>query len=373
MVGATQIIEAVILIVIFICCIIGNSMMCLVIFRDKLTRSRTYTLLGNLAIADLGLGICCIPFTTITLITTGGREWILGDALCKVNGFVIAFWIPAVIFSTTCINVHKYLTMHNPFNASRTWKCVKVFVSLTWALSMLCAIGPLAGWSRYAYQPGSTQCGPASSSSKIDLSYMLFLAIFVYVIPLILNVYSFIKVFRAVRKHTMRLTHTAIHTASTGVKRRTAVTFLMVFVSYVVSWTPFFAYGVLKFSGLDDKALSTQYLTVAYIIGFSNTIHNPIIFAFRNRNFRTSFKEIFQAILLRNRRKFRTITNASNFSFQIFKRHSVDISSTWYLSRAADGTVAAEENDAYYISGAGDDDLADICPTDGIYRETTNF
>ncbi len=358
--NSTYVIEASILITIFLCCIVGNIMMCLVIFRDKLTRSRTYTLLGNLAIADLGLGICCIPFTVITMFTNG---WQLGDALCNINGFMSAFWIPATVFSTTCISVHKYLAMHDPFNPSRTWRRVKIFVSLTWILSLTCAVGPLVGWARFAYQPGSTQCGLASSSSTTDLSYMVFLAIFVYSIPMILNIYSFIKVFAAVRKHSVRIGKTAIH-PSTGVKKRTAVTFLLVFVSYVISWTPFFAYGVLKLSGVKGN-LSGQYLTVAYIIGFSNTVHNPIIFAFRNRNFRNSFKEIFQAILLRNRRKFRTITNTSNFSFHIFKRNSTDMSSTWYLSREDISGIDT------LITDGNQDTLAQFGI--GVYRETTKL
>ena len=338
--SASQGIAASLVVCIFIACIIGNTMMCVVIFRDRLPRrSPTYTLLGNIAIADLGMGLCCIPFTIITMF---GGDWILGEAFCNVNGFMNAFWIPVTVFSTTSVSVHKYLTMHDPFNPARTWTRLKCFVLVTWVTSCICAVGPLLGWSNYAYKSGSTQCGLAPASSNVDLSYLIFLAVNVYIIPMGLNVFSFIKLFAAIRRHSGRIGQNAIITqATSSVEKRAAITFLMVFLSYVLSWTPFFAYGVLLLIGVKGN-LSGKYLTASYVLGFSNTVHNPIIFAFRNKSFRNSFKEIFLSILSRHRRKFRTITNASNFSLQFFTKSSYDLSSTWYLDGEQNGFVDSE-------------------------------
>ena len=311
-------------------------------FKHRKARSRTYTLLGNLAIADLGLGLFCMPFTIITLMS---GDWVLGSFLCNMNGFMNAFWIPATVFSTTCIGMHKYYSMHDPFNPKRTWRRIRLFMIITWTLSLLCAIGPLLGWNGYAYLQGSTQCGLAIPSSKLDYIYMIFLAVIVYSIPMLINIVSFVMVFKTVRKHNQRLRLTAVLSSTrTSAQKRTAVTFLMVFISYVISWTPFFVYGLLTGTRIEEDAVG-QYLTVAYIMGFSNTIHNPIIFAFRNENFRESFKEIVMACCGRYRRKFRTITNttlSSNFSFQLFARRESEFGSTWYLESEACGERVQE-------------------------------
>ena len=336
------IIEAVILIIILISCLIGNSMMCLVIFKYRGPKSRTYRLLGNLAIADLGLGLFCMPFTIVTLIS---RQWILGSFLCNFNGFMNAFWIPATVFATTSITIHKCHSLHDPFNPRRTWNRVRVFVTVTWLLSLICAIGPLCGWHNYGYNQLSSQCGLAAPKTTKDYSYMVFLAVAVYSIPMLLNVICFILLFRAVRKHVVRLGHNAILSQSrTIAQKRTAVTFLMIFVSYVISWTPFFIFGLLKVAGA-KRDLAGQYLTVAYMLGFSNTVHNPIIFAFRNETFRESFKEIILSICGRYRRKLRTITNTtltSNFSFQIFQRSDSGFGSAWYVDTSEINGDASE-------------------------------
>ena len=341
--GSTiHIIEATLLVVIFLGCIIGNGMMCVVVFKHREARSRTYTLLGNLAIADLGLGLFCMPFTIITLIS---GDWVLGPLLCYMNGFMNAFWIPATVFSTTCIGMHKYYSIHDPFNPKRTWRRIRLFMIVTWTLSLLCAIGPLLGWNGYTYFQGSTQCGLAIPSTKLDYIYMIFLAVVVYSIPMLINIVSFVMVFKTVRKHTRRLRLTAVLSSTrTSAQKRTAVTFLVVFISYVISWTPFFVYGLLTGARIEE-GVAGQYLTAAYIMGFSNTVHNPIIFAFRNENFRESFKEIILACCGRYRRKFRTITNttlSSNFSFQLFARRESEFGSTWYLESEACGEGVQE-------------------------------
>ena len=325
------VIEAALLVVILVCCLIGNSMMFLVIYKHRGPRSRTYTLLGNLAIADLGLGVFCMPFTIITLIS---KRWILGPFLCNVNGFMNAFWIPATIFSTTSITIYKYNSLHDPFNPNRAWNRVRIFVAFTWFLSLVCAIGPLVGWQRYGFDSFSSQCGLEKAKSTLDYSYVVFLAIVVYSIPIVLNVLSFILLFRTIHRHVVRLGQNAILShCKTAAQKRTVITFLMVFLSYIVSWTPFFIYGLLPLAG-GEEDLAGQYLTAAYILGFSNAVHNPVIFAFRNKNFRGSFKEIALSICGQYRRKFRTLTNTtltSNFSFRIFQRSESGVGSAWYV------------------------------------------
>ncbi|XP_065067685.1 high-affinity lysophosphatidic acid receptor-like [Rhopilema esculentum] len=333
-------IEATILVVIFLGCLIGNCMMCLVVFKDRKTRPRIYSLLGNLAIADLGLGLFCMPFTIITLLS---RKWILGPKLCQANGFMNAFWIPATVFATTGISIHKCHSMYQPFNPKRTWRITKVFVTITWLLSFACGLGPLLGWHKFTYNPSSSQCGLGVSETKADYSYMVFLAVFVYSIPMLSNIVSFVLLFRAVQKHTLRIRQNAVLTSNnTSTQKRTAVTFLLVFLSYILSWTPFFIYGLLKIAGVKGD-LAGQYLTVAYLMGFSNTVHNPIIFAFRNQSFRESFKEIIFSIFGHYRRKLRTMTTVtltSNFSFQMFNKTDDELSSVWYLADNSENTEA---------------------------------
>lgn len=228
--------------------------------------------------------------------------------------------------------------MYDPFNPKRIWNRVRIFVATTWILSLVCAGGPLIGWHKFALNVESTQCGLATTESTLHYSYMVFLAIAVYSIPMFLNVLSFILLFKVVHKHVTRLGQSAIfNQSSITSQKRTVVTFLLILVSYVISWTPFFMYGLLKIAEA-KLDLAGQYLTVAYILGFSSTVYNPIIFAFRNENFRESVKEIILSVCGRDKRKFETVTNTtltSSFSFQIFRRNESEFGSAWYIDRSA--------------------------------------
>ena len=327
--------------------------MCLVIYKNRGSKSRTYTLLGNLAVADLGLGLFCMPFTIVTLIA---KRWVLGSNLCRVNGFMNAFWIPATVFSTTSITVHKYHSLHDPFNPNRAWSRVRAFIAVTWLLSLVCGVGPLIGWHRFGYNTLSSQCGLERANSTLSYSYMIFLAITVYSIPIILNVFSFVRLFRIIRKHVTRLGRSAIMSQSrTAAQKRTVVTFLLIFLSYLISWTPFFIYGLLTVAG-GTKDLAGQYLTAAYILGFSNTVHNPVIFAFRNQIFRDSFKEIVLSVSGRYWRKFRTLTNAKstlNSSFRFSQRNDSGLESAWYVNSDRDSDFGYD-NASFRLDAVGD-------------------
>lgn len=68
-------------IVVFIIGIIGNSLVCIAIYRNRSMRTVTNYFIVNLAIADLMVIIFCLPSTVLWDIT---ETWFLGDKLCKI-------------------------------------------------------------------------------------------------------------------------------------------------------------------------------------------------------------------------------------------------------------------------------------------------
>ncbi|KAK0090037.1 hypothetical protein PV325_003850 [Microctonus aethiopoides] len=68
-------------IIVFIIGIIGNSLVCIAIYRNRSMRTVTNYFIVNLAIADLMVIIFCLPSTVLWDIT---ETWFLGDKLCKI-------------------------------------------------------------------------------------------------------------------------------------------------------------------------------------------------------------------------------------------------------------------------------------------------
>lgn len=63
---------------IFLVCMVGNSVVCFIVLRSKNMRTVTNLFILNLAISDLLVGIFCMPTTLVDNIITGT------DGVCSV-------------------------------------------------------------------------------------------------------------------------------------------------------------------------------------------------------------------------------------------------------------------------------------------------
>ena len=90
---ALRVTEYVLFIIIFIISVVGNVLVCLVIYKTPSMRTTRNYLLVNLAVADLTVALVCIPFDVVLKVY--GSPWPLGDAMCKI------IW-PSQTLTTMC-------------------------------------------------------------------------------------------------------------------------------------------------------------------------------------------------------------------------------------------------------------------------------
>ena len=88
-----QIVEYTIFVIVFLISVVGNILVCLVIFGTPRMRTTRNFLLVNLAVSDLTVALLCIPFDVVLKITE--PHWPLGAAMCNV------LW-PAMTLVTNC-------------------------------------------------------------------------------------------------------------------------------------------------------------------------------------------------------------------------------------------------------------------------------
>ena len=93
-----------ILIMLFV--IIGNIIVLLVLHRQRKQASVKVAnmFLANLAVVDLVVGFLLFPFAIITTIS---GEWIFGQAMCEVNGFLNMAAGTASILTMAVISVDR--------------------------------------------------------------------------------------------------------------------------------------------------------------------------------------------------------------------------------------------------------------------------
>lgn len=77
-----QTVEYTIFAIVFLVSVVGNILVCLVIFGTPRMRTTRNFLLVNLAVSDLTVALLCIPFDVALKITE--PHWPLGAAMCNL-------------------------------------------------------------------------------------------------------------------------------------------------------------------------------------------------------------------------------------------------------------------------------------------------
>lgn len=321
------VVKALLLTIFFLVGFIGNSFLCIIVARNHETRTRTNIFYFNLAIANLGQAVVCIPFTLSTLFT--GR-WALGTNLCYVNGIANSFWISACTFSVTATTMHKYFSVVKPLKRTLTKRRVYWMLFVVWAASGLVCIWPIFRVEKFVYKPASGQCGFDGNNRRHEMYYLLFLAFAVFILPTFINAFCYARIFKALERHRRRIRKTSIIDES-GIRaqRRTIITLYAVFVIFLITWLPFDIYSL--FFILDKEALLPDwFLGFVYICAYSTSAQVPLIVIHRSVRLKEELKIIAKRLFcsLPCMRKFRGTRNKISFAEIDLDRRC----SGWYIA-----------------------------------------
>lgn len=90
---------------IFVLGTVGNCLVLAVLLRSEHMGTKSTNLfILNLAIADLGFIVFCVPFQA-TIYTLDG--WVFGPVLCKAVHFIIFLTMYASIFTLTAVSLDR--------------------------------------------------------------------------------------------------------------------------------------------------------------------------------------------------------------------------------------------------------------------------
>ena len=103
-----------------------------------------------------------------------------------------------------CISLDRYIAVTRPtrYKSIVTVKRACYALIVVWSQGLLYASFPLYGWSKYEYHEGTLHCSPAWTS---DCSLYIFLAIVGFGIPIILIVFTYIRIFFVIRSHRRKV------------------------------------------------------------------------------------------------------------------------------------------------------------------------
>ena len=229
--------------------LVGNAMLCGIVYRRSAMRSAINLLLANVAMTDFLIALMFLP-SVITVLNM--KEWPFGDGLCKFNGFVIKLLNCEKVIVLLAISVDRYFIIVKRCD-TLTLNKSKCVIGFSWVFSVIVSIPPVFGWGFYRFVRGCLQCLPFEESSPDDhrlaKSYTIFSTIIVFVLPGFAFFCIYNRILRTVRRNGFRVqnhppvTPTAMHKKGKYFidycyKARTSTTILLLSLMYLLSMLP---------------------------------------------------------------------------------------------------------------------------------------
>eukprot|EP00058_Branchiostoma_floridae_P020682 XP_002606172.1 hypothetical protein BRAFLDRAFT_60377 [Branchiostoma floridae] len=280
--------------------ILGNALVLVTLTVERHLRTPANSLIGSLAVADLLVSLLVMPISASYELT---QTWRLGRAMCDIWIILDVTCCTASIMSLCIIALDRYwaITDAVKYVHKRTPKRMMVMIGVVWLLSLCISIPPVFGWRK----PEDT-ADPNNCLISQDHAYTIFSTFGAFYIPLIIVLAVYYKIFRAaqarIRKRInsrakMGLSQALQSRIVTQKKilfskeRKAAQTLGVITGVFVFCWLPFFLVALIG-PFCSHCHISDVIKSVVLWLGYVNSMVNPFLYAFLNKDFQKSFKKI---------------------------------------------------------------------------------
>ncbi|XP_055340066.1 cholecystokinin receptor type A-like isoform X2 [Paramacrobiotus metropolitanus] len=196
-IGTNQFVQIPMYVVIFIVCVVGNTLVIVTLLQNRKMRTVTNIFLINLSVGDLLLGVFCMPFTL-----TGQylKRFIFGAVLCKIVPYFQVVSVAVSTFTLVSISIERLFAICYPLT-SRRWQTVSHSIKMTiicWILAFIVAF-PVMFYSRYTWYRQLEgvdyyYCREVFPSIDEEKAYNLFLLVVLFGLPGIFMTIAYAKI-----------------------------------------------------------------------------------------------------------------------------------------------------------------------------------
>ncbi|XP_025102680.1 QRFP-like peptide receptor isoform X2 [Pomacea canaliculata] len=298
--------------------LVGNVFVILVILRHRHMRTLTNVFFLNLTVGDLMVVCVCLPITLGNYIY---RDWVYGQAMCKLTPFLQGMAVGVSVLSMMSISLNRYFAILRPLRAKMVFSRGKVGVMLVliWLLSAaaVCPLLVINHVTAYGLEGvfKARVCVERWGSQEARQFFNLLIFSLLFVLPLCLMAALYTRISMelfASDVHLFEAANNGKHSSGGGgggmggggnaqasrllrQRRKTVRSLILLVVLFGVSWLPFYVVNIwLDFNSGDYTA--PQILTFIYpivqVLGLSNSSANPLLYCFLSNGFRRAFANL---------------------------------------------------------------------------------
>ncbi|MEE6473718.1 hypothetical protein FKM82_010149 [Ascaphus truei] len=279
-------------IVIAVASAVGNIGVCVAVVHDRKLWTVTNYFLVSLAVADVCVGTLAIPCAILTDL--GIPRYNLN--LCLFMLSILIMLTMCSTFSLLAVAVDRYIAILNPlrYKSIMTPTNTLTVIMMTWILAFLIGLVPMMGWHK---PPSST--GHCLFTYVVDMAYMVYFIFFgFFILPLIVMFIIYAQIFMAVRKQihfkaTVNQQGNFMGKQVAGMKEiKTATSLFAVIFLFVLCWLPLYVMNCVILL-CSHCYIPPILLQTAIILTHANSALNPILYAYKMKSFRNTFRAIF--------------------------------------------------------------------------------
>ncbi|CAO1405850.1 unnamed protein product [Diamesa serratosioi] len=282
---------------------IGNYVVISVFTSTKSLRTPSNLLVVNLAFSDFLMMFTMGPPMVINCYH---ETWTFGPFMCELYAMFGSLFGCASIWTMTLIAFDRYNVIVKGLSAkpmTNNTALLKIFG--IWMFALFWTVMPLFGWNRYVPEGNMTACGTDYLSHDwSSRSYILTYAIFVYWTPLLMIIYSYFFILKAVSAHEKNMREQAkkmnvaslrsSENAATSAECKLAKVALMTISLWFMAWTP---YLVINYTGVLTKTKISPLATIwGSLFAKANAVYNPIVYGISHPKYRIALQQKYPAL-----------------------------------------------------------------------------
>lgn len=295
--------------------LLGNSLVCLAVWRFRNLRILTNYLVCSLAGADLLVPVLRVIYINISVYA---GQWLFGKTWCHISSMLGVLLCGASILHLCAISIERLIAIKWPlsYNMKVTPKRIVIVLTYIWLQSLVLAIFPALGLAEHRFNPVMSEC--EINWLKHPALTILLLA-FYFFLPVTIMIVAYAIIFKEVRRNTRRISAiecAARNQGASNVLKREmkAVKTLAVVVGvFFVMWMPYLVTTTIRAFGGDGAvpgALQRTVITLAY----GNSCCNFVIYSLMNSQLRNAFYEVLRGCCGRDARMESNSTRALNLT-----------------------------------------------------------
>uniref|UniRef100_A0A667Y637 Orexin receptor type 2 n=1 Tax=Myripristis murdjan TaxID=586833 RepID=A0A667Y637_9TELE len=124
-------------IIVFFVSLIGNSLVCFAVWKNRHMRTVTNYFIVNLSLADVLVTITCLPASLVVDIT---ETWFFGNTLCKVVPYLQTISVSVSVLTLSGIAQDRWYAICHPLMFKSTAKRARKSIVLIWVVSCIIMI-----------------------------------------------------------------------------------------------------------------------------------------------------------------------------------------------------------------------------------------